>query len=1091
MVGLQLSLLGPFEATIDGRPVAGFATDKVRALLAYLALAPDQAHDRLALATLLWSEQPDAAALGNLRKSLSRLRQTLDAASPGFGDRCLDASRQAVRLRGEAVTSDVAALKAGLAASETHPHAELHTCRECLEGLETAVAGYRGELLGGLVLADAGVFEEWLAIEREACHEALMTALHRLADAYLRRGEPDRAAQHAARRLALEPWNEEAHRQMMAALAVAGRRSEALAQYALCRDVLARELGAAPSPETTALYEQLRDAAPAPGEPAGRSRLRHFPPQYTPFVGREDALITLQAQLLDPSCRLLTLVGPGGAGKTRLAVQAAERLAETLDSGAGPAAGVAPRDGIVFVNLASVESVDLVPAAIAAALGLTFRSAADPRAQLLSYLADKSLLLVLDNVEQLAGTADLVAALLDAAPDVRLLVTSRIPLRIRAERRLAVGGLDYPGAGGEPAAKVGFDAVRLFTQAAGHFRPDLTLGAADLAAVAEICRLVDGMPLALEIAASWLYVHDCATIAAEIARSQRFLVSRLEDTADRQQSMAAVFDHSWVLLSPPERAVLAGCSVFQDAFDFDAASAVTLARAEDLARLVEQGLVQRSAGGRFALHALAREFAAEQLAIGGPELDPLETVAARHGETFLGRVAALEPVLYGLAPQQGLARMQAMLPDVRRAWAWAVAHDRLDVVAASLDALSRCYLLVGLFDEAVRVFGDARRQLLARAGADGAPEPARSALACRLAAAEAAFLASIGRYAEANEAANAALALAEALGVPALGARARHELSQTLLLSGEYDAARRTQREAVELAAAAGNERLIVETRTRLAIIHFRTDAPAEALAQLEDVLPRAQALGDTVLIANTHGNLSVCHIMLDHTDQALAHNKAALRAFQDMGFQAHVAVQLGNLGILRFRLGDNSGAQTCLEQALAIDESLGNRPAVARHAANLGHLYRRLGEPARALEHYGRALALTDDLAGRSFMHSLLIDKAEALFDLADYHGAREVNDTGLAYMIELGHPEHVLQGRILAARIDDALGDRAAAVGSLRHLLDPDGAASGQAALHYELWRLGAGDEHARAAAALYRGQPFYDAKVRLEALRAAGLA
>jgi DNA-binding SARP family transcriptional activator len=260
MAHLSLSLLGPFQATLDGKPITAFESDKVRALLAYLAVEADRPHSRDKLAGLLWPERPDRDARNNLRYALSNLRQaigdreaTADRPAPPF----LHVTRQAIQFNAaSSAWVDVTAL-----ANQLKPPQP--TIRE----LEKAVDIYRGEFLEGFSVADSVPFEEWVLFKREHVCRQVLSALHRLAATHERRGEYGRALPYAWRQVELEPWQEKAHRQLMHLLALNGQRGTALAQYEACRRALAEELGVEPAPATTRLYEQIRDGTTGPGRP--------------------------------------------------------------------------------------------------------------------------------------------------------------------------------------------------------------------------------------------------------------------------------------------------------------------------------------------------------------------------------------------------------------------------------------------------------------------------------------------------------------------------------------------------------------------------------------------------------------------------------------------------------------------------------------------------------------------------------------------------------------------------------------------------------------------------------------------------------
>jgi DNA-binding SARP family transcriptional activator len=350
---LSIRVLGPFQVSLDGEPVSGFASDKVRALLAYLALSPDRPHRRETLAGLLWPEFPERSARTNLRNALANLRHVIGhvAASPPF----ILSSHQTIQFNRESdywLDADAFESLTTMAPPSS-------------ERLEQAVSLVRGPFLEGFSLADAAPFEEWQLLRREQFGRQMAEALDRLAAVYEKRGAYEQALPHARRRVELEPWQEEGQRLLMRLLARSGHRSEALAQYdRLCRS-LRDELGAEPLEETRTLHQAVLSGELAP-EPTPRPGLSapvwHLPAFPTPFFGRRHELTALEERLADPDTRLVTITGPGGSGKTRLALEAGARLVErdrrTLTDGLP----LAFPHGVVFVPLAAVNSVEgLVP----------------------------------------------------------------------------------------------------------------------------------------------------------------------------------------------------------------------------------------------------------------------------------------------------------------------------------------------------------------------------------------------------------------------------------------------------------------------------------------------------------------------------------------------------------------------------------------------------------------------------------------------------------------------------------------------------------------------------------------------------------
>jgi predicted ATPase len=485
----------------------------------------------------------------------------------------------------------------------------------------------------------------------------------------------------------------------MGLYALAGQPSAALRQYQLCVQSLAEELGLSPSDETTALYERIRSGAELgragrTAEPPARPR-HNLPPQATPFVGREKELEELDALIGAPEVRLITILGPGGVGKTRLALAAAER--QLTSPTAGNSSTHPFHDGVIFVPLDVLSDAERMVPALADALNLRLyggeAETRTPQQQLSDFLGDKHLLLLLDNCEHLLAGMELVAALLRAAPGVKVLATSRERLNLQQEQLYPLHGFDVPEC--EDLEDVNTcTAARLFLQSARRVEPSFQLARLDeLTDLTEICRLVEGLPLALEMAAGWVAVLSLAEIAAEIGRSLDLLETELRDVPARHRSMRAVFDRTWELLSETEREVLACFSVFRGGCTRATAQQVTGASLRTLAGLVSQSLLQyRQMDGRYQMHALLRQYAADRLA-----QDAGKEAAARdaHSAFYCRALDRWEKELNSARQGAAVQEIRADYANVHAAWMWAVEQTKLQYLATAFNGLAAFYRASG------------------------------------------------------------------------------------------------------------------------------------------------------------------------------------------------------------------------------------------------------------------------------------------------------------------------------------------------------------------------------------------------------------
>ncbi len=737
MPEVTILLCGPPRLLWRDQPLS-IERRKALALAAYLALAElPTARDELA--AMLWPELSQERARGALRATLPALRTAAPVAWISADRRSLSLSRAAVTVDARRFTALVAVVRAHHLDGST-------VCPDCAEQLRAADALYRGDLLQGFSLPQNPDFEAWQLAQREALRRELGWALQALALHHERYSPQaaETALVYSRRWLELDPLNEAAHRLLMSLYAADGRRSEALRQYQSCVALLGAELGVAPQAETTELFERVArdELAPSLVRPAairpGPARRSNLPAAPDGFVGRETELAWLLDRFDDPACRLVTITGPGGSGKTRLALQAATALASRFADGA--------RQVALDEALTLPEAINLT----AAALGAN-TAGAQPLEALRVAASQRELLLLLDNLEQVAEGAELPLALLAAGPRIKLLVTSRERLALRAEHVLPLAGLSYPG----PAA------IKLFVQRARQVRPDFALTPENQTIVGQICAFMEGLPLGIELAATWARSLSPAEILAALEHSPDLLQTSVRDLPARHRSMRAAFDHAWRLLSPSRQATFRRLAVFRGGFSAEAARSVVGASLADLADLQDCSLLQRSAEGRYALHPLLLPYAAERLAE-TPDDERLLRVA--HCRFMSELAARLAQGLCGDEQPAALSAMAREEPNLRAAWAWALEAADLAALALMLDGLAHFCELRNDLEEGAAALAAAEARLAAL------PAGETTHLLARIRAWRGHFCRFLGRYAESEAALAQALATAEAIGDEALRA---------------------------------------------------------------------------------------------------------------------------------------------------------------------------------------------------------------------------------------------------------------------------------------------------------------------------------
>ncbi|MCC6300169.1 MAG: tetratricopeptide repeat protein [Anaerolineales bacterium] len=849
-----------------------FISNKVPALLAYLAVTR-RAHSRDKLAALLWGEMSDTDAKNNLRQALANLKK--------FFDDELTIARDSIEFTGDGFVDSVEFESALRSASslDAQPASVILTDSLCL---------YRGDFLEGFHVRDAPDFENWMLTERARLRELALQALHRLAEIELSRANYPAALEATSRLLAFDPWREEAHRQRMSALARAGQRSAALAQYQSCRRILEKELGVEPSAETTALYEQIRNAENLP--------LHNLPVSTTSFIGREAELAEIRVRLGNADCRLLSLVGEGGVGKSRLALQAAQGVIQQFIN------------GVWFVPLAPVKDIEGMFLAIAGALKINVTGGKE----LQEFLRDKNLLLILDNLEQLIGDASLkwITDTIRAAPQVKILVTSIARLNIQAETLLEVRGLSF--------AETSSPAEKLFVERARQIKPDFNPSADDLAAIARLCELVDGAPLALELAAAWARGLSARDIVKEIERNLDILATAQQDLPPRHRSMRAVFDHFWNLLSPDEQIVFQKQAVFRGGFAREAFQEVTGADLSMLARFVDKSAIHFNENGRYRRHSLIVQYGTMRLR---ENAALYEQVRAAHAHYYSKFVKALEKEFIGGQPQKAMSPFLADLPNIRLAWEWAVEKRDAAMFNDMSDSFMQGFDLAGLYRDGRDLALKAIEALESVKSAAKEKQIAKG----RVMGLAGAFLFRLGEYQQAMEWCEKSMqalkksrphiAYAHTLVYAGAAAFGLGDLEKVIAYWGQ----------AVHEYRGAHSKWGDMVSTSNLAEALIAVGRLEEAKSSAEYSLTLAREMNNLEQIGGACTNLANWAIEAGQFDEATRYAEEALRSHQQIGHDAHIANSLAALAKIAFKQNDLEEARRLLDESIGILKRVGN----------------------------------------------------------------------------------------------------------------------------------------------------------------------
>jgi predicted ATPase/DNA-binding SARP family transcriptional activator len=933
---LKLSFLGPPMVEWGGEPAGPFVSVKSLALLCYLAIRPGH-HAREHLAGLLWGEMAEHRANANLRMALYNLQKLF----PGY----LSVTRTTAAFNpSQPYWLDVKAFESGV----TAPIGEI-------SGLQAALKLYRGEFLEGLSIEAAPDFEVWIVEQREHLRLSLARGLERLADYYARRGDWATGIDIYLRLLALDPLREDIQRCLMLTMARAGRYDSALAQYETCRRLLREELGVEPAPETTALYLRIQIAR-------SRSRPNNLPLQMAPIIGREDDLGKITELLEESSCRLITLVGPGGIGKTQL----------SLHTAANKSREGAFLEGVFFVPLASVSTAELLPSGIADAIQLAFQGPADPRVQLLNHLRDKEVLLVLDNFEHLIDEgAGFLTDILAKAPDVKLLVTSRERLSLREEWLLEIQGLRFPKFSPDSAPRgmiIGeeaenYAAVRLFRDRARRVRSDFSLSEGESVAVARICQLVEGMPLGIELAASQVRTLSCQRIAEEIEGGLDYLATPLRDVPDRHRSMQAVFNYSWRRLSAEERNVFMKLSVFRGGFTRDAAQQVAAASPSILLALVNKSFLKRDPIGRYEVHELLRQYGEEKLLAVPQEWENVQNLYCSYFAEMLHR---REDHFKGGKQVDFLREISREIDNIRATWHWAVDRRRVDLIGKCVEGLWGFYDLRCWLKEGKETFAIAVSALRGVVSELNEPNTDITFIFGKTLARLGWFYWRQGRFRQSKEIVQENLAL---LREPEPSIRRELGFSFFLLgvdglYLGEYSQCRQDWSECLALCKDVGDQLVSGLSLMGLAIVSSSLGDYAEAEKRQKESLAVFRAISDRRGITSNliwySGTILLAKGEFDKAERYLLEGVVNSQELMD---QFGRALALAYLGVLTYLRKDYSKAKQLQKESLEIFQEIGDQWGIAYALTGVGHTAHALGEYEVADRHFRKALKIAVDI--------------------------------------------------------------------------------------------------------------------------------
>ena len=963
MPELIFSFLGRLQIEHRQLGVITLTNRKAIGLLSYLLIESDHAHSREFLLGLLWPDLPTSAAQNNLRVTWAHLQKALGTSASDeqpylIGDR--------LTLRFNSLSDhelDAARFSTLIEACRLHPHPDPHACADCAARLTQALDLVRGEFMQEFTLSDCEQFEDWLLIQREQFRLQVTSALEQLSEYHERAGLLVDAERAIRRLLEYEPLRESAYRQLMRVLACADRRNAALDVYETCRRVLATELGLAPAVETVTLAEQIR--ARTPFEVYSTQAV--LPPVLARFFGRQQESARLVDFLSRRTVRLVTLAGPGGVGKTRLAIEVAHRMS-----------GVFAHD-ICFVELTGVTDEKSVDDAVAAELHLPTSIGRSSTGAILDYLRGKTMLLVLDNCEHLVkACARLVQMLCRDAGGLTVLATSRVPLHIDEEHVVRLEPFAIPAVNDTEQLTVvdalRFDSVQLFTDRAAQSLLQFKVNDANVTAVVRICQQLDGIPLAIEIAAAQARALPIDAIAERLDQRFAWLNKRAGETPSRQRTLHTLIDWSYGLLNAQTRSVLLRLSVFAGGWTLEAAEAVSSPDepcADLLAELVDHSLVVFGADlehRRYGMHEIIRQFAQEYLR--GSDQEP--NVLERHAKYYAQLISRAAENQTG---QPFPERLQIAVNDhdnLRQAFEWLLAHDREQALAlvAQLGTQLNFWELGGFFQEG--------RRWLQRALEDT-------------------------QGSVSIERARALLAAAE--------------LSSAIT---DFDLGLQCVQQAQQLFQQLGDQRGMIDAKLTYCNLAVLAGVDTNNQAQAEEALGMAVQISYMVGIARAQEMMRTIAYNANMPETALQYGLPSIALWRELENPFELARALTNAGTALLEIGEYMAARQAFLEARDLFRSLGYQRGVATTIHNLGETAYKMGEYANAREHLSESLRIRQHLGlprGYPYSFELLAQVNETE---GRYEQAVQLLAAAETLRIRIGAPlEQVAQKHVTAVLV------------------------------------------------------------------------
>jgi DNA-binding SARP family transcriptional activator/predicted ATPase len=957
---IQANFLGVYEIKVNGCAPASLVTQKNKALLAYLILEHGQEHPRSKVAALFWPDVPEQTALHNLRQALSVIRKAFDSENCG---ELFISGRDTISFQPDAqFTIDVEEFEAHmrhiLERYHHQPGRGLPVTR-----LRRVLASYQGDLLDALGLTDAGMFLDWLALRREALSRLAVEGSSMLLRYYENRGEWSEARKAAEQLVKLVPWDESAHSRFIDVLLQLAEGSAALAHYQAAERYFMEELAAMPEYQLKQAHEDIRSFfASGRSEPRQRPAMLPLPGYSTPFIGRGEELEKLEDWASDPHCQVITLTGPGGSGKTRLAARLVESQ-RTLFAG-----------GEFFVSLSGCASLERLCSTVLSAVSTLGERSADPLAELLEWAKNRRALLVLDNVEDCGEAARLAAQLMEASRQMVLVFTAYTRLDLMGERVFALKGLSTRGGAAS-------DAARLFLS---HVQAESLPESSSpkfIDNVVHICSLVEGLPLAIDLAAGQVKRISSAELLSGLEANMDILQSAAVNLAERHRSIVASFENCWKHLSGTRQQTLAILTVFQSPFTLQAAEEVCGVNSADVRDLANQSLLTWDAQEHYRFHRSIRQYASEKLALGTDEQGRLNR---KHAIFYSNRLLADFANYGGEGIKAFLKNTEATLPDITKGARYWIAAAEWNQILKLVPALFSFHETRSLYREGSLLFEEL-------AGLCATEDAAGGRCRAYLGARTASLRINIQQFECVPQLLEQGLMAAQAEGNLAeecfcLNAQAKlASVKKNSSISQEY-----AQR-ALQIARDLGEKNEEAHSLYNIGFTFINLGEISKAEAVLGECHKLCQQLGDWRRLSKALNLLADVACNRGNFDQALQFYGEALKIAVTIGNRYSESLLFNNIGTAYFSQQQYAKAGESYQKSLLVCQEIGDREGEAIALSNLGELSAQTRDFKMGAEYNRQALAISREIGSDWGEVSARVILAVCYRELGDHQAARE----------------------------------------------------------------------------------------------------